>query len=377
MPIDPSIALRSQFQPVKSPTEAYGQAMTLRNLNQQGRMQDLQLQEAERDFNNYDQRMAQQDAIHQQEFDLNKLGIRSKQLEVGAQLADWSASILSGVKDPVQYQMARQQIIQKIPGAENELPEQYDPNVVQMKINESLDLSEQLALIHQNAVLEEQSRHNQAMEGRQQNSLAVRPVTVVQDGKPVVIDANTNNVIGDAPSTKTGGAMSATTQKELFEAEDIIESGQNAVDILNSILAIDPTTKKSQNDLAYEGGFPETRLAISKILPGSTESTDASVDLKNKVQGQALESLRAIFGGMPTEGERKILIELQGSLDMTAAQRAQIFKRAISFAEKRIAFNRKKADQLRKGEYFSEQAAPTEIDQSIFDQADAIINGNP
>lgn len=198
-------------------------------------------------------------------------------------------------------------------------------------------------------------------------SLAARPVTVVIDGKPVVMDANTKEIIGDAPAG-VNKPLSATAQKELFEAEDVAESGDNAISILKSILQKDPTTGKSQNELAYEGGFPDARLALASVLPGSTESTDASVSLKNKVQGQALESLKGIFGGMPTEGERKILIELQGSLNMTAAQREDVFNRAIALAEKRVKFNRDKAEKLRRGEYFTEQT-----DTSVPDDSDALI----
>ena len=187
--------------------------------------------------------------------------------------------------------------------------------------------------------------------------VGVQPVTIVgPDGKPVIIDARTGAKIGDAPTPGQGKALSATAQKELFEAEDVSAASGEAIATLNSILAKDPLTGKSQNDLAYEGATAGARTAAAQIIPGSSVATDATVDLKNKVTGQALESLKAVFGGMPTEGERKILLELQGSINMTAPQREAIFKRAIAAAERRKKRNEEKMQALRSGSYFSEQS---------------------
>ena len=56
---------------------------------------------------------------------------------------------------------------------------------------------------------------------------------------------------------------------------------------------------------------------------------------------------------MPTEGERKILLDVSGSTGKTPSQRKDIFERAIQAAEARIKFNAQKAEQLRKGTYFT------------------------
>jgi ketosteroid isomerase-like protein len=83
------------------------------------------------------------------------------------------------------------------------------------------------------------------------------------------------------------------------------------------------------------------------------KAVDATVDLDNLITGSALPQLKAIFGGMPTEGERKVLLELQGSSSKTPAQRQAIFERAIQAANNRIKFNTQKAQQLRSGQYFA------------------------
>lgn len=151
--------------------------------------------------------------------------------------------------------------------------------------------------------------------------------------------------------------LSATAQKELFEADDVANSAQNAINILKSIVSKDSKTGKSQNDLAYEGGTANLRRIGMSFVPVESQSENATVDLTNKVTGQALEQLKAIFGGMPTEGERKILLELQGSVNQKASQRESIFNRAIELAARRRALAQGKAKALREGTYFGEGVA--------------------
>ena len=170
--------------------------------------------------------------------------------------------------------------------------------------------------------------------------------------------------------------LSAAGQKELFEADEVVSAAGSAVDILKSIITKDPETGLSQNDVAYEGGTAGLRSGVMGFVPGQYEGENASVDLGNKVTGQALQSLKVIFGGMPTEGERKILIELQGSLSQKASQREAIFKRAIEMAEKRLKFAQEKAKSLRAGTYFGSDS-PMGNEQDVMDAADAILNGAP
>lgn len=159
------------------------------------------------------------------------------------------------------------------------------------------------------------------------------------------------------PKVKGQKPLSATAQKELFEADDVSNSAKSAIDILKSIITPDPKTGKSQNDIAFEGGTADLRRIGMSFVPGQYPGENASVDMQNKVTGQALEQLRAVFGGMPTEGERKILLELQGSINQKTPQRKAIFNRAIALAERRLAINQDKAKRLREGTYFGQGVA--------------------
>jgi hypothetical protein len=151
-------------------------------------------------------------------------------------------------------------------------------------------------------------------------------------------------------------ALSASAQKELFEADELAKSSENAIGMLTQALEL--------NKKAYSGIGAKPLAVVRSNLPGfgESEAANSTIDLDNLMTGQALESLKATFGGMPTEGERKILLDLQASADKTPAQRKIIIDRAIEMANKRMKFNKSKADALRKGTYFTdgvvEQAAP-------------------
>jgi hypothetical protein len=151
-------------------------------------------------------------------------------------------------------------------------------------------------------------------------------------------------------------ALSASAQKELFEADELAKSSENAIGMLTQALEL--------NKKAYSGIGAKPLAVVRSNLPGfgESEAANSTIDLDNLMTGQALESLKATFGGMPTEGERKILLDIQASADKTPAQRKIIIDRAIEMANKRMKFNKSKADALRKGTYFTdgvvEQEAP-------------------
>lgn len=185
-----------------------------------------------------------------------------------------------------------------------------------------------------------------------------RPVQIMKAGKPVMVMSGSGRVIGEAPMKTVGrGAagpaqLSATAQKELFEAEDVAQSSQNVIASLDEALSI--------NDKAYSGYGAKARAIARSNIPGESEAANATIALDNIMTSQALESLKAVFGGMPTEGERKILLDMQASADKTPAQRKDIINRAKQAAARRMKVNQEKAAKLRSGEYFAPQ---TQVDE--------------
>ena len=150
-----------------------------------------------------------------------------------------------------------------------------------------------------------------------------------------------------APVTgQNKGSMSATAQKELFEVTDSISAAQNGIENLRAALNYSKT--------AYDGFGATQRAAVAGNLTDS-EAATATAMLNNIVTGNALEMLKATFGGAPTEGERAILLQLQGSANLPRAQREAIYNRAIQMAERRLQSNQAKAEGIRNGSYFQSQ----------------------
>ena len=142
-----------------------------------------------------------------------------------------------------------------------------------------------------------------------------------------------------------GMNLSATEQKELFEAEDVVNSSKTVI--------LNLTKAKEISPKAYSGFAASARRTIARNIPGvgESEGVTATTDLESLVGQNALDQLRTIFGGNPTEGERKILLDLQGATNMGDVERQAIFDRAIKAAARRLKTNQAKMENIRKGAY--------------------------
>ena len=149
-------------------------------------------------------------------------------------------------------------------------------------------------------------------------------------------------------TSRPAPAMNATTQKAILESDDAVQAGQGVISGLDRALEL--------NNVAYDGPFADQRSAASALF--GDQGGIATQELKNVVTAQALESLKAVFGGMPTEGERKILLEIQGSVDQPKAVRENIYRRAKAAAERRIAINQQEGASMRSGDYFTPGYSP-------------------
>jgi hypothetical protein len=146
--------------------------------------------------------------------------------------------------------------------------------------------------------------------------------------------------------------LTATDKKAILEADEQVSTNQNAIGLIDQALKI--------NDQANSGFAASTRATAGNYLPdwmvpdkiSSPESSQATTEYDNLVQTQALQQLKTIFGGNPTEGERAILLELQASSSKPPAVRENILKRAKELASKRLEFNQQRANELRGGTYY-------------------------
>lgn len=150
--------------------------------------------------------------------------------------------------------------------------------------------------------------------------------------------------------------LTATDKKAILEADEAIASGETAIRAL--------TEAKGLSKRAMSGPTAGWRAAAGNNLPdwmvpdgiASPEASEATANLENTVTSNALSQMKAIFGGNPTEGERKILLDIQGSINQPDNVRQGIYDRAMRAAEARLAFNRQRATELRGGSYYKPQA---------------------
>lgn len=156
------------------------------------------------------------------------------------------------------------------------------------------------------------------------------------------------------PTVRNNRPLTATAQKELIETEEQMQSTQQAMTSLKKALNI------NNSAMGFFGaGAVATAGSVlpEKIRPNVVDATN---ELDNLVMSSALPQLKAIFGGQPTEGERKVLLEVAGSSSKNPSVRKGIYERAIEAAERRMKFNADKAKRLRSGTYFNESGAPSE-----------------
>jgi hypothetical protein len=172
-------------------------------------------------------------------------------------------------------------------------------------------------------------------------------------GKPEEISgAGTNITIG------------SEDKKQISDTDEAIMGGQYTISTLKGVLQGTPENP-SLNDRAYSGPFAEEGASTARLpVIGGLFDKDraaATTELKTVVLDTALTQLKTIFGGMPTEGERKVLLDMQGSIEKTPQERKIIFERAIKKAEVRLRINQAKSKALREGTYYTEPL-PQDID---------------
>jgi hypothetical protein len=162
---------------------------------------------------------------------------------------------------------------------------------------------------------------------------------VFRVGNKVVLADGTPVTQFDKPPRK----LSATEQKQIFDVEEVITSGKGSISAMQQALQL--------NDQAYEGSLSGARKMLGQAFASDDPTYVATESLDNLITKGALESLRATFGGNPTEGERKILLELQASSSKPKAVREQVYRRAIEMAQKRMDLESKRLLGLKSGEY--------------------------
>lgn len=136
--------------------------------------------------------------------------------------------------------------------------------------------------------------------------------------------------------------LTATDKKAILEADDAVMAATNVIGNLQKI--------KELSKKAFEGPLAGTRGYIGSLV--GNESATATSEMDNLITSNALQQLKSIFGGNPTEGERAILLKIQGASSQPDSVRQKIFDQATTLAQRRLDFEKQRADALRGGSFY-------------------------
>jgi hypothetical protein len=171
--------------------------------------------------------------------------------------------------------------------------------------------------------------------------------------------------------------LTAGDKAAIREADELVRAGNMAEKYMNEALKL--------SDKAFEGPKAAGRGYLASFLGETSEMGKAGIattNMDNIVTTNALSSMKSIFGGNPTEGERKILLDIQGSSNQPATVRKEIFKRAIEAIKDRTDFNKRQADELRGQSYYKSKgdkpaSGPTGPTTEIPPAAIEALKANP
>jgi hypothetical protein len=137
-------------------------------------------------------------------------------------------------------------------------------------------------------------------------------------------NANEDRRIGTAMKKMQLNKPTARQEKTYNENIGLIDNGDIAINTIDYALNLSKT--------AFEGIGALERSNIQKYNPlADASSKQAAINtglMNNAIQEKALSALKVTFGGMPSEGERKILLEIQGSANLPRQEREAIWERA-------------------------------------------------
>jgi hypothetical protein len=126
--------------------------------------------------------------------------------------------------------------------------------------------------------------------------------------------------------------------------EDQVATGQQALADLKQAYSL--------NANSFEGGLLDRAQRAALEAAGSKDPKVVNTRvMENLLGAQGLAKLKATFGGAPTEGERAILMELEGIGAKTRDERAAIMKRTYSVLADRIKREQKRLQDISTGRY--------------------------
>ena len=135
------------------------------------------------------------------------------------------------------------------------------------------------------------------------------------------------------------------------ETEGLVSSADQALADLQQAYKLNPNT--------FDTSAMDTAQRTALELAGSKDPKVINTRLQENLLGeQALEKLKATFGTSPTEGERGILLSLQGINAKSKEERAEIIKHAYQTLKDKKQVHQNRLNQINQGLYRSTVATP-------------------
>jgi hypothetical protein len=147
--------------------------------------------------------------------------------------------------------------------------------------------------------------------------------------------------------------ITPTDKKAIIEADEHVLTHEQTIKNLTDLKEL------SKKAWGFAGSGP-----ASRVLAPFNQSAQDTAELNTTASANALNQLKAIFGAAPTEGERKILLDIQGSSAMPDDLRQKVYNRAIDAVERRLELAKRQAEGLRDRTYWkpgggTKEAQPT------------------
>ena len=146
--------------------------------------------------------------------------------------------------------------------------------------------------------------------------------------------------------------MSATEARAKIEAESQVTSSEIAIESLQKAIAL--------SSIAYTKSVADTAAyALAKVRTPDSERVVATRQMEQLMTTNVLNSLKLMFGGNPTEGERAIAMATQGLDAISVEERNSILGTLLSIAQSRLTSAISRLERINAGQYMQYDEVPT------------------
>lgn len=154
-----------------------------------------------------------------------------------------------------------------------------------------------------------------------------------------IIDPNGNKV-------KKSQLANQDPNKHIKEITELKASNDSSVGVLSGL-----QTALDMNSQIYSGAWADDRADLMGALKLDTETSRKTQEYTNLILNIAMRSMKEIFGGNPTEGEREMLKQLQASANKPPQVRETILRQFMETIRNRVKSNNEQMAMYGGGQY--------------------------